>query len=91
MKKSREANQTKLMNRRVHILKPPLMNRPFKIGILMNHQKLTMSYLTLNRQLQTGLVQGEILKLRHHPQKPLKAKEMMLSLLVWATALLAIP
>ena len=56
LKKSREVNRTKLVNRRVLILKPPLMNRPFKIGILMNHQKLTLPCLTLNRQLQTGLV-----------------------------------
>ena len=55
-KKNQEVNRNKLVNWKVLILKPPLMNRLFKIGILMNHQKPILPCLTLNQQLQTGLV-----------------------------------
>ena len=56
LKKNPEVNRNKLVNRRAFILKPPLMNRPFKAKTPMNQQTLNLLCLILNRQSQTGPV-----------------------------------
>ena len=56
LKKNQEVTQTRLVNRRAHILKRPLTTRPFKAKTLMNQQTLNLPRLTLNRPSQTVLV-----------------------------------
>ena len=56
LKKNPEVNQNKLVNQRALILKPPLLNHPFKAKTLMNQQTLCLPHLTLNWPSQTGLV-----------------------------------